>query len=261
MKAMPYTRLQLSIEDQVAWLTLNRPDSLNALDSVLVAELQSFFGDLDRTGAPRVVVMRGAGRCFCAGLDLKEISSSGERLTLESLFDTQRKVRNVMFAMRRCPQPIVSIVQGAAAGGGFALALASDIRLMTPDARMNAAFIRLGLSGCDAAVSYFLPRMVGSSVAAELLLTGRFLGAQRSFALGLASKVGELEELVTEARSLATDMLLASPLGLRLTKEVLGLAVDSGSMEAVVALEDRNQMLCAQSAGFSKQVAAFLGNG
>ncbi|MBL3347023.1 enoyl-CoA hydratase/isomerase family protein, partial [Klebsiella pneumoniae] len=81
----------------------------------------------------------------------------------------------IMVAMRRCPQPIICVAQGAASGGGFALALASDVRLVTPDSRMNAAFIRIGLTGCDMGVSYFLPRMVGSSVAAEYLLTGRFM--------------------------------------------------------------------------------------
>jgi len=160
--------------------------------------------------------------------------------------------------MRRCPQPIISIVNGAASGGGFALALASDIRLATPDARMNAAFIRIGLSACDVGVSYFLPRMVGASVAAEYMLTGRFMDASRAQALGLVSRIGSLEELETEARALAEDMLHATPLGLRLTKDALGLAIDAPSMEAVIALEDRNQVLCLQGPDFAEGVAAFF---
>lgn len=103
----------------------------------------------------------------------------------------------------------------------MALALASDIRLATSDARMNAAFVRLGLSGRDVGVSYFLPRMVGASVAAEYLLTGRFIDAQRAQSLGLVSRVGPLHELGVEARALADDMLRATPLGLCLTKEPL----------------------------------------
>jgi enoyl-CoA hydratase/carnithine racemase len=160
--------------------------------------------------------------------------------------------------MRRCPQPVISIVQGAASGGGFALALASDIRLGTPDARMNAAFIRIGLTGCDMGVSYFLPRMVGSSVAAEYLLTGRFIEAPRALALGLFSTVGPLADLQFEARSLADDMLRATPLGLRLTKEGLGHAIDAGSLESVTALEDRQQVLCTMGEDFHEGVQAFL---
>jgi enoyl-CoA hydratase/carnithine racemase len=170
----------------------------------------------------------------------------------------QRSIRDVMLAMRRCPQPIVALVQGAASGGGFALALAADLRLATPDARMNVAFIRIGLSGCDVGVSYFLPRMVGSSVAAELMLTGRFLTAQRALALGLVSAVAPMAELKREADALVADMLRASPLGLRLTKDALGLSLDAGGMEAVIAMEDRNQVLCAVTDDFREAKAAFI---
>jgi enoyl-CoA hydratase/carnithine racemase len=252
---MNYTLRQ---EDGVAWLTLNRPERLNALDPALVAELRAYFQSLDARSAERVVVLQGAGRAFCAGLDLSEQQGLGVRRGVAEMLDQQQSIRDIMLAMRRCPQPIVAVVQGAASGGGFALALASDIRLATPDARFNASFIRLGLSGCDVGVSYFLPRMVGSSVAAEFLLTGRFIDAQRAQGLGLVSRVGSLDEMQREAAALAADMLRASPLGLRLTKEALGHAIDAGSLEAVVAMEDRNQVLCTQTADFDEGVAAFL---
>jgi enoyl-CoA hydratase/carnithine racemase len=183
---------------------------------------------------------------------------TGARRGVSEMLELQKSIRDIMIAMRRCPQPIISIVQGAASGGGFALALASDIRLATPDARMNAAFILLGLSACDVGVSYFLPRMVGASVAAEFLLTGRFIDAQRAHALGLVSRVASMEKIRVEAGALANDMLRATPLGLRLTKEALGLAIDAGSMEAVIALEDRNQVLCTQGEDFAEGIAAFL---
>lgn len=255
---MAYEHLSVEVEGGVAAVTLNRPDRLNALNARRITELNDFFGGLGADSSVRVVILRGAGRAFCAGLDLKDLQAGGARKGVSEMLAFQKSVRDIMIAMRRCPQPIVSIVQGAASGGGFALALASDIRLATPDVRMNASFIRLGLGACDVGVSYFLPRMVGASVAAEYLLTGRFMDAQRAQAVGLVSRVGTLDELADEARGLAADMLRATPLGLRLTKEALGLAIDASSLEAVIALEDRNQVLCTQGEDFEEGVAAFL---
>lgn len=160
--------------------------------------------------------------------------------------------------MRRCPQPIISCINGAAAGGGFALALASDVRIATPNVRMNAAFIRIGLSACDIGVSYFLPRMVGSSVAAEYMLTGRFIDAKRAYELGLVSRVVEQDQLVAEAQGFVDDMLHATPLGLRLTKEALNHAIDAQGLEAAIAMEDRNQILASSDGDFGEGVRAFL---
>jgi enoyl-CoA hydratase/carnithine racemase len=255
---MGYKHLDVAIKESVAWVTLNRPERLNALNPLLVEELHAFFVGLTARSIVRVVILSGAGRAFCAGLDLKDMQPTGARRGVSEMLEQQKSIRDIMIAMRRCPQPIISIVQGAASGGGFALALASDIRLATPDARMNAACILLGLSACDVGVSYFLPRMVGASAASEFLLTGRFIDAQRAHALGLVSRVAPMDELRLEASALANDMLRATPLGLRLTKEALGLAIDAGSMEAVIALEDRNQVLCTQGEDFAEGIAAFL---
>ncbi|WP_372972552.1 enoyl-CoA hydratase/isomerase family protein [Marinobacter sp.] len=250
----------LKIEESggIARVTLARPDALNALDRPLIQALRSYFSELYYRRDMRVVVLDAEGRAFCAGLDLKEQAQTPINPRVGGALDEQRAVRDIMVAMRRCPQPIISIVQGAASGGGFAIALASDIRLLTPDARMNAAFIKLGISGCDVGVSYFLPRMVGSSVAAEYLLTGRFMEAERARELGLTSMVAPLEELKAHADGLVADMLRATPVALRLTKEALGLAIDAQSLEAVVALEDRNQILCIQDDDFREGVSAFL---
>jgi len=123
---------------------------------------------------------------------------------------------------------------------------------------MNAAFIRIGLSACDIGVSYFLPRMVGSSVAAEFMLTGRFISAERAHQLGLASCVVAPEQVEAEARGFVKDMLHATPLGLRLTKEALNHAVDAGGLEAAIAMEDRNQILASSDGDFAEGVRAFL---
>ena len=250
--------LELREAGGIAWLTMNRPERLNALNAELVQALRDYFLGLSARSSARVVVLQGAGRAFCAGLDLKDHAAGSQTRSVAEVLEQQKSLRDIMLAMRRCPQPIISVVQGAASGGGFGLALASDIRLATPDARMNAAFIRIGLSACDVGVSYFLPRMVGSSVAAEYLLTGRFMDAQRAQALGLVSRVAPLAELQAEAQALADDMLHATPLGLRLTKGALGFAVDAPSMEAVIAMEDRNQVLCTQTADFREGMQAFL---
>lgn len=252
-----YETLLVEKEGGIDWLTLNRPESLNSLSRTMMLELQHYFGELYTDHSVRVVVLRGAGRGFCAGLDLKE-DRRDEGSGPVAGMRTQRRVSEIMMRMRRCPQPIISVVQGAAAGGGFGLALASDIRIAGPSARMNAAFIRIGLTACDVGVSYFLPRLVGASLASELLLTGSFLDAERARELGLVSRVLPNEELEAEARRLAQEILGNSPIGVRLTKECLNLSVDAPSLESVVAMEDRQQILVAQTSDMREGVAAFL---
>jgi enoyl-CoA hydratase/carnithine racemase len=254
---MTFEHLHLTEDGPVIWAKLNRPDALNALNAKLIDELLTFFGDLQWRREKRIVVLHGEGRAFCAGLDLtiaNEIAEGGAQRSIHE----QRRISEIVMRMRRCPQAILALVNGAASGAGFALALASDIRIATTKARMNASFIRLGLGGCDIGVSYFLPRMVGASVAAELMMTGRFLTPERALALGLVSAVVEPEALLDEGRAMLADLLYASPLGLRLTKEALGVSIDAGDLASVIAMEDRNQVLCVQSDAFKEGVAAFI---
>jgi enoyl-CoA hydratase len=253
---MTYETLQIAREGHLTWLTLNRPDALNAMNRRLVTELRSFLTALPDDRETRVLVLRGAGRAFCAGLDLKEPPEAGG--SVQDGLRAQRRISELATMMRRAPQPIVAAVHGAACGGGFALALAADVRVAGESARMNAAFIRIGLSACDVGVSYFLPRLVGASVAAELLLTGNFIDAARAERLGLVSRVVPDGDLEAAARALANDMLRNSPLGLRLTKECLKHALDAGSLDEVIAMEDRNQILAAQTGDFREGVSAFL---
>ncbi|KJC33531.1 enoyl-CoA hydratase [Bradyrhizobium sp. LTSP885] len=254
--------LLIEHHDGVDWVTLNRPESLNALDASLIDVLNTYFQGLQRNRDTRVVVLKGAGANFCAGLDLKQaMARRGGQTELpgvtESL-DSQRRIADIVMLMRRCPQPIIALVQGAAAGGGFALALAADIRIAAKNARMNCAFIKLGLGGCDIGTSYFLPRLVGVSVASELILTGRFIHANRALAVGLVSEVVDAADLDTAANPYVDAMMTASPVGLRLSKECLNMSVDAGSIEAVIAMEDRNQVLCSRSEDFQEGIKAFL---
>ncbi len=229
-------------------LLLNRPDRLNGMNIEMVDELVDYFGRLQFDDSVRVVTVRGAGRAFCAGLDMRYRDPDKPRVPEESMI-FQRKLAEIVTRMRRCPQPIVALLNGAAAGGGFALALASDVRIAVPATRMNAAFIRIGLSACDVGTSYFLPRLVGVSVASELMLTGRFIDAERSLRVGLVSEIVPEDQLIAAGDRLVAEMLATAPMGLRLTKECL---------DAALAMENRNQMLCAQSGDFQEGMRAFL---
>lgn len=254
-----YTTIRVEKRGAADWLTLDRPESLNAISLEMVAELDDYFGGLFNDGSVRVVVMRGAGRAFCAGLDIKDRAGRGDGdVPFGGGYGFQGHLAGVYLKMRRCPQPIVALVHGPAAGGGFAFALAADIRIAGETARMNAAFIKLGLSSCDMGVSYFLPRLVGLSVASELMLTGRFIHAPRALATGLVSEVVPDNELEAAAQPYVEEMLAASPMGLRMTKEGLGLAIDAPNLEAAMAIENRNQMMTSRSPNFAEGMAAFL---
>lgn len=253
-----YETIAIEKRGEVDWLTLNRPNALNAITLQMVGELNDYFDGLYNDGSVRVVVMRGAGKAFCAGLDIKERNDDRCEIPFGGGFGFQGYLADVYVKMRRCPQVIVSLVHGPACGGGFAFALASDIRVAGESARMNAAFIRLGLSSCDMGVSYFLPRLVGHSLASELMLTGRFIHAERALAANLVSEIVPDDELETAGVRWADELLAASPMGLRMTKEGLQIAMDAGSLEAAMAIENRNQIMTSGSDNFREGMAAFL---
>jgi len=260
-----YETLDVRVDNHVCWLTLNRPGSLNAMSRQLVTDLRVFFSELPERRDIRVVIMKGSGRAFCAGLDLKEAAqpqaSQGDKRDgnpVSKGMRMQRRIADLVMMMRRAPQPFIACVHGAASGGGFALALAADVRIAGESARMNAAFIRIGLAACDIGVSYFLPRLVGASLASELLLTGRFIDAKRALSTGLVSDVVPDAELDAAGEALAREILENSPLGVRLTKEALAMSLDAGSLEQVIAMEDRNQILCSQSPDVVEGMRAFL---
>ena len=165
---------------------------------------------------------------------------------------------DVYVKMRRCPQPIISLIQGAASGGGFAFALASDIRVAGESMKMNSAFIKIGLSSCDMGVSYFLPRLVGVTLASEMMLTGRFVDADRALSIGLVNEVVPDAGLAKAGQVFVDEMLATSPMGLRLTKEGLNMSIDAGSLEAAMAIENRNQVLCSGTEDFKEGLQAFV---
>ena len=253
-----YTTIKVEKKNGVDWLTLNRPDALNAIDTPMVTELRDYFGNLQEDRDTRIVVMQGAGKAFCAGLDIKASQAERHEPPFGGGMGFQGYLAEVYIRMRRCPQPIISLIQGPACGGGFAFALASDIRIAGESARMNAAFIRIGLSACDMGASYFLPRLIGTSIASELMLTGRFIDAQRALRTNLVSEVVPDAELQNAAQSYINDMLTTSPMGLRLTKEGLNVSIDAAGLEAVMAVENRNQVLCSRTRDAKEGMQAFL---
>lgn len=253
--------LLIQKDGPVTFVTMNRPDRLNALNLPLVDGLCEFFESLYRDRNTRIVVLKAAGRAFCAGLDMapEDGASAGSELSgPRASWELQVRISDIYRAMRKCPQPIVSLVQGAACGGGFSLALASDIRIAADTAKMNAAYIKIGLTGCDMGSSYFLPRLVGASRAAELIYTGRFVSAQEALAMQLVSKVVPEEELLEAAKPLISDMLQTAPMGLRLSKQALNLAIDAPSLDAALAMEDRHQALLAGTSDAKEAIDAFL---
>lgn len=244
----------------VARIVLDRPGRLNALNYEMVQGLYDALDELAEDRSCRVIVLTGAGRGFCAGLDLTEGASPPGTTDLgrpQAGMRVQEFIAGLVPRMRSVPQPIIAAVNGAASGGGLALALASDIRIAGTSARFNVAFIRVGLSGCDIGVSWLLPRLVGASRAFELLLTGRMVDATEADRIGLVSRVVPDAELEDAALATAELIVGNSPFGVRMTKEVMWSQLEIGSLEAGIDLENRTQVLSSFTGDLVEAMAAF----
>ena len=247
--------------DGVAVVTLNRPDQLNAMNADLIAGLHATFDQLRTDRSCRVVVLTGAGRAFCAGLDLKEGAAPPSVAGLgraQAGMAVQQAIATLVPKMRSLPQPIIAAVNGAATGGGLALALASDIRIASTAARFNVAFVRIGLSGCDIGVSWLVPRLIGASRAYELMLTGRMVDAAEADRFGLLTRVVEPDDLLPAALAEADLIVANSPFGIQMTKEVMWSQLEVGSLAAGIDLENRTQILTSTTADMAEAVQAFL---
>lgn len=234
----------------VALVTLNRPDKLNAMTSELVENLHRTLDDIAADAEVRVVVLTGAGRGFCAGLDLGGYGTAPGRRQpgkVEAGFATQKHIASLIPHMRSIPQPIIAAVNGPAAGGGFALVLGSDIRIAAETAKFNAAFIRIGLSACDIGTSWLLPRLVGAARAQELMLTGRIFDAAEAEKIGLILETVPQEALLDRAYAKASEIMLNSPIGVALTKEGMWSALEIPGLQAAIDLENRQQIMASFS--------------
>lgn len=253
-----YQTIAIQRDGAVDWLSLNRPERLNAINGQMVAELSRYFSGLQHDHTCRVVVLRGAGKGFCSGLDLGVlVDLRGQLLASPTEAEDAPLLSGVVLRMRACPQPIVALLHGAACGGGLILALAADIRIAGQSARMNVTFNRLGLSGCELGSSFFLPRSLCSSVANELMMTGRFIQGPRALATGLVSELVPDEDLEAAGRAMVGDMLALSPIGLRKTKETIEATSVVADLRAAIEIEERTQLECAQDPMFRAAIEEF----
>ena len=242
---MEYETIEYNLmEEGIGTLILDRPHVYNAVNQKMVEELEAFWKERLYDLDTHVIILKGSGdKGFCAGLDLKETMEITPDMNTDRFYRFQARLARLNLAMRQAPQPIICAVHGAAAGIGFSFALASDVRVISHDARFSAAYINIGLGGADMACSYFLPRLVGAGRAYEFMLTGNFMSAQEATSLGLASRRVERDRLMETVLDLARTMNTKNPMGLRLTKEAINMNLDAGGLEQALNLEDRNQTL------------------
>jgi enoyl-CoA hydratase len=246
------------IRTGVALVTLRRPAKLNALSWQLIEDLLGALRDLGERDDVRVVILTGEGRGFCSGMDLGGSDAVGTADGVIPVYRRQELLAGLATTLKAIPQPVIAAVNGPAAGGGLALALASDVRIASTAARFNAAFIRIGLSAGDVGVSHMLPRIVGLGIASELMLTGRQVLADEALRIGLANRVVEPDALIDTCLELADQIALNSPFGVWMTKQVLHRNVDAGSLEAAIELENRTQVLATRTNDMAEALDAFV---
>lgn len=246
-------------------LTLDRPERLNAMSVALIDDLHDALGRIEADDRARVVILTGAGRGFCSGLDLVDLGDfssasapSSGRGRVHKGMDLQQRIASLVPRLRGLRVPVIAAVNGAASGGGLALALASDVRIAARTARFNVAFVRIGLSGCDIGVSWLLPRWIGASRAFELLLTGRLVDSDEADRIGLVTRVVDDEALMDEAIATAELICANSPFGIWMTKEVMWSNLESGSLQAGIDLENRTQILTSFTEDAAEAATAFL---
>jgi enoyl-CoA hydratase len=243
---MTYESLLWETKGPIGILTLNRPDRINAMNYTMRDELRAFFMERLADTDCRVIVMTGAGKGFCSGLDLKDstITTGANKYTPKVAYELQRRFSDIIIFMRRCPQPIIGALNGAAVGAGLSAAMACDIRLAAPEAKFSAAYIYIGTGGADMGSSWLFTRQVGLGNSHRYLLTGDFFDAAEALRIGFVQAVIPKDKLMEEAMKIALNMATKSPLGLRLTKEALDRNPGAMSLEDAIRLEDRNQAMC-----------------
>jgi enoyl-CoA hydratase len=242
-------------------LTLNRPEQLNAMTSELCEALHVQLRAIAGERSFRAVILTGAGRGFCAGLDLAGYGAAPGNEGSDEPRDrlaNQQHMSTLILGLRALPQPIIAAVNGPAAGFGLALALGCDIRYAAPEAVFRAAFLNIGVSNCDMGTSWLLPRLIGASRSHELMLTGRRVDGEEALRMGLVADVVEQARLSDRAIEGARQIAALAPWGVRLTKRGMWSALEIPSEQAAVEYEDRQQIMATFGNAVPEAVNAFL---
>jgi len=246
---------------QVVRLTLNRPEQLNAMTAELCEALRIELRRIAGERSIRAVILTGAGRGFCAGLDLHGYGAApgndGSDAARDRLANQQHMSRAIL-ELRALPQPVIAAVNGPAAGFGLALALGCDIRYAAAEAVIRVAFVNIGVSNCDMGTSWLLPRLIGASRSHELMLTGRRFDAPEALRIGLLADVVGADQLAERALTAASQIASLAPWGVRLTKQGMWAALEIPSEQAAVEYEDRQQIMATFGAAPPEAVEAFL---
>ncbi|MFD6673660.1 enoyl-CoA hydratase/isomerase family protein [Rhodococcus zopfii] len=227
--------------DRVAVVTLDRPDKLNALTPELFTDLERALraiGDDPDCGA---VVLTGSGRAFSAGMDLDRPLGHRDGPNVHDAYSDMRSAVSTIIALRDIPQPVIAAVRGPAYGAGFALAAACDIRIVAPDTRFGAVFVKIGMSVGDLGLSWLLPRLVGAGAASELFYTAGTFDATEAYRSGLAQRV--VDDPVDTAVDLAAEIGTRPPLAVRMSKELLNASIGAGGLRTHLELELRSQVI------------------
>lgn len=244
-------------------VTMNRPQTLNAMALAMMDELHGLLGELNRDPEVRTVVLTGAGRGFCSGAEIKSADDARRQGPREDqnpvahLLGQQEAIVRVHELIHRMRVPVIAAVNGVAVGGGFSLSLACDLRVAAHSARFGAVFIRHGISNADMGTSYFLPRLVGASRSAELMLTGRIFDAAEAASLGLVVDVVDDGDVVERALELARQIAENSPLGVWMTKETMWQTIDAPSLRHAFDIENRTQIMCVGSGELERAFSGF----
>ncbi len=248
--------LRLAVDRKVATITLDRPDKKNPLTFESYAEFADIFRAAAKDKGVKAIVVTGAGGNFSSGGDVFEIIGPLVEMDTAGLLDFTRMTGEVVKAMRACPQPIVAAIDGVCAGAGAIIAMASDIRIGTPNAKVAFLFNRVGLAGCDMGACAMLPRIVGQGRAAELLYTGRVLGGEEAERWGFFNRLATSETVVTQAQAVAGDLAAGPTFANAMTKRMLEMEW-SMSVEAAIEAEAVAQALCMETEDFSRAYRAF----
>ncbi|HET6505344.1 MAG TPA: enoyl-CoA hydratase family protein [Baekduia sp.] len=237
-----WDHFDLTIDDGVATITLNRPDKLNALTFEAYADLRDLFGELPLREDVRSVLVTGEGRGFCSGGDVEEIIGELQKMEAADLLRFTRMTGLTIKAMRDCPLPIVAAINGVTAGAGTVVALASDFRIVARSASFAFLFSRVGLSGADMGSAYLLPRIVGLGHATNLLMLGDKITAERAYEIGLATELHDDDALLDAGRALARRLADGPALAYATTKTLLSRELDM-DLSSAIELEAANQAL------------------